>query len=242
MRRFFIPPENITGAMAVITGSDVNHLTNVLRRKVGDIIEATDGQGNSFNARITEIDPSAIHLEISDVKHVEERKIHVRLFQAVPKGSKIEWIIEKACELGVMEMIPVITERTVTKLSEERGLKKIARWEKIALETMKQVGRNTAMKIHRTINIDDLGDFINRDALKILPWELEDEKSLKSYLDKNRKKHEIDLFIGPEGGFSQMEVDFLKKQGFQSVSLGKRILKTETATITTLANIFFELE
>ncbi len=130
MRRFFIPSNNVNEKFAVITGSDVHHISDVLRKQAGDIILATDGMGNHITAKITQIQQYQINLEIVELTPYEERKIFIKLYQAIPKGGKLDWIIEKACEFGVNEIVPVITERTIPKYNEERGLKKIARWER----------------------------------------------------------------------------------------------------------------
>ena len=242
MRRFFIPPENIQGKIAVITGGDVLHLSKVLRKQSGDIIEAADGRGNILKARIVQIESNLINLDILETHVLEERKVHVRLFQAIPRGSKFDWIIEKASELGVMELIPVVSERTVPKIVDERGLKKLSRWQRIALESMKQVGRTTAMTVHRAIPIAEVGSMIKEKSLKILPWELEEDVTLKTLVQANVHTREIEILIGPEGGLSIPEAEDLKKLSFQTVSLGKRILKAETAAVVTLGNVFYELE
>ncbi len=241
MRKFFIPAENITGNTAVISGSDVHHLADVLRKGVGDVIGATDGRGDSISAVIKEINPDNIKLEIKDIHPAQGRRTFVRLYQAIPRGGKFDWIVEKSCEIGVNEIIPVITERTVPKLSEERGLKKIARWERIALETMKQMGRSTPMSIHQTVTLDKIGGLLLKDSLKILLWEVEEDKSLKNILSSGKGK-KIEIFIGPEGGISCIEAEGLKKIGFQYASLGKMILKAETAALYSISNIYFALE
>jgi 16S rRNA (uracil1498-N3)-methyltransferase len=242
MRRFFIPSDNIDGDSAVVTGSDVHHIVSVLRQKEGDVIDATDGAGNLLTVKLSKIENSIIHMEVISRTEANERKKNVRLYQAVPKGSKFDWIVEKACELGANEIYPVITERTVQRMSEERGLKKIARWERIAFETMKQVGRSSKMAIRHAIEFSDVSKHLNAFSLKIVPWELEEEMKLKDYLQNYKDVQDIEIFIGPEGGISLHEIDELKAWGFQSVSLGSRILKAETAAIVTLGNIYFELE
>ncbi len=242
MRRFFIPSGNINNGNAIITGSDVHHILDVLRKGVGDTIQATDGLGNILTARITGIKQPQINLEIIETKHQEERKTFIKLFQAIPKGGKFEWIVEKSCELGVNEIVPVITERTIPKYNNERGLKKLAHWERIALESMKQIGRNTPMSIHKTIIFKDVQRILKPFSKKIVLWELEETEELKTFLRENNSAAEFEIFIGPEGGFSIQEIDDLKNLGFITVSLGKRILKAETAAIIAIGNIYFEME
>jgi 16S rRNA (uracil1498-N3)-methyltransferase len=226
----------------VITGSDVHHLINVLRKRAGDMITAADGRGNEIKAVIVEISHDSVRLEIREIHPAEGRKTYVRLFQAIPRGGKFDWIVEKSCEIGVNEIVPVITERTVPRLSGEGGLKKLNRWEKIALETMKQTGRNTQMSIHHAITIDKIGEMLIKDSLKILLWEVEKEKSLKKLLISSRNYGKIELLIGPEGGISWAEAESLKKVGFQYASLGNLVLKTDTAAIYSISNIYFALE
>jgi 16S rRNA (uracil1498-N3)-methyltransferase len=244
LRRFYIPVSQITegGNSAFLEGSDVHHIAHVLRRQSGDIIDATDGQGSILKAKIVKIEEGKIKLEIVERIPAAERKTVLRLFQAVPRGGIFEDIISKVTELGVDDIIPVITERTVKKYDEERGLLKMARWEKIVLETMKQTGRLSAPSIHPPIPIKQIADMLRPDALKIFPWELEESVSLKELLDKNVGKINVELIIGPEGGFSSGEAEFLKGCGFQAVTLGKRILKVETAAVVTVGNIYYGLE
>ncbi len=242
MRKFFIPTGSIEGQKAFISGSDAHHLAHVLRKKPGDIIEATDGQGHIIRAEIIEIKPLQISLAIKEITEGRGRKIFVRLYQALPKGSKFDLIVEKASELGVNEIVPVITERTVFKADKEGSIKKIARWERIARETIKQTGRNTEILIHQMILIEKIGGIVTEGSLKIVPWELEEELSLKELLLENKEAKTVELFIGPEGGFSHKEVRELKAIGFKSVSLGNMILKTETAAIAAVSNIYFAFE
>ena len=242
MRRFFVPPSNIENNQASISGSDVHHITSVLRMKTGDKISVTDGVGNLYEAEITEIKQDEIILILDNREKIEDHKIIVRLYQAIPKGTKFDWIVEKASELGVQELIPVISERTIPRLSEERGLKKIARWERLAFESAKQVGRVSSMKIQKAIPFKEIEHHLNPFSLKIVPWELEDTRSLKSILKSVRETKEIELLIGPEGGLSHDEIKALTGVGFICASLGSQILKAETAAITAIGNIYYELE
>lgn len=244
MRRFFIPVSqmNVDGSKAFLSGSDVHHITDVLRKKEGEEIDATDGQGNVLKAVILSIREGRVELDIRERKKIEERRIVLRLFQAIPKGGLFEEIIAKATELGVDDIVPVVTERTVLKYSEERGIKKLGRWERVVLETMKQTGRVTAPALHPTIPIKKIDSLLRQDSLKIFPWELEQDLCLKDLLDRNKDCINVELIIGPEGGFTLGEAEFLKSCGFQSVSLGKRILKVETAAISAISNIYYGLE
>ena len=242
MRRFFIPSEQIQDNEAEIRGTDVHHIRDVLRLQAGDTFPATDGQGNLLTVRIRKIEDDIIVTGIVESTRAGENKVKIRLYQAIPRGNKFDWIIEKACELGVVEVIPVISERTISRLSEERGLKKIGRWERIAGETAKQVGRVTSMSIHNAISFKDIQKSLLGFSLKLVPWEMEETKSLKLVLQENVSLVDIEVIIGPEGGFSAQEIDSLRENGFQSVTLGGQILKSETAAIVTIGNILFSRE
>jgi len=186
MRRFFIPEDRIQGDDAYIDGSDALHISKVLRMSKGDTIEASDGTGNSLTAEIVDIAKDAsnpkIFLKITDRKFLEERTLNLRVFQAIPRGNAMDLIVEKFVELGVGEIIPVITERTVPRYDKKKGAAKVERWNKIALETMKKVGRTSLPYIDKITPLDKIGGKIYNDSLKILPWELEPQKTLKDTL------------------------------------------------------------
>jgi 16S rRNA (uracil1498-N3)-methyltransferase len=242
MRRFFIPAGNIEGKLAFIDGSDVHHIASVLRKKPGDTILATDGAGNLLECRITDVSEHVVKLEVIESKPAAERATRVKLYQAIPRAGKFETVIEKCTELGVAELVPLVTERTVSRITEERGLKKIARWEKIALETMKQVGRSVPMSIRPAAKIEDIAASLEEGSLRLLFWELEEERTLKAALAANPGIKTVECVIGPEGGLSHSEVETLQSLGFLSVSLGSRVLKVETAVVAAMANVFYDLE
>jgi len=242
MRRFFIPINQIKSKIAFITGSDAHHIINVLRKKEGDLLEATDGKGNNLKCKIVKVVGEKVEMKIIEKEVKEERKIFLRLYQALPKGMKIDLIVEKACELGVNEFVMVFTERTIPEYDEKRLKNKKERLERISLEVMKQTGRNTLMIIQDAIHINKINSLLLKDSLKIMPWEMERDLSLKSLLKKNSRIDSVELLIGPEGGFTIDEVDRMRKDGFITVSLGNRILKVETATIVASGNIYYELE
>jgi 16S rRNA (uracil1498-N3)-methyltransferase len=244
LRRFYIPVSQIAenGKTAFLEGTDVHHIVHVLRKAAGDSIDATDGQGNVLKAKILLIEEDKVKLEIIERKSAAERKTVLRLFQALPKGGIFEEIISKVTELGVDDIVPVVTERTVKKYDEEHGLKKMARWERIILETMKQTGRVSAPSLHPPVPLKGILDMLRPDALKIFPWELEEKMALKELLQVYKGTVNVELIIGPEGGFSLSEAEFLKSCGFHSVTLGKRILKVETAAVVTVGNIYYGLE
>ncbi|NQU16421.1 MAG: 16S rRNA (uracil(1498)-N(3))-methyltransferase [Candidatus Saganbacteria bacterium] len=243
MQRFFVPASNIKNNLAEIRDSDAYQIQKVLRSKIGDQIIICDGISKSHLAIIKEITKDKITVVLEkEIEENTEPKVKITLAQCLPKGSKIDFVIQKSVELGVFDIIPVISERSIPKIS-DKAEKKQARWQKIAKEAAEQSGRQIIPKIHLPIFFDDLLSKQTYD-LKLIPWELEKENRLRDVLKSVETCHGMSLLatIGPEGGFSQQEINKAKASGFMSISLGKRILRTETAGIAVLSNIFYELE
>ncbi|KAF0134064.1 MAG: hypothetical protein FD145_918 [Candidatus Saganbacteria bacterium] len=235
MHRFFAPKEQISNNEIIITGSDINHIKNVLRKKVGDEVEIFDGFQNIYQARIKGLNKDEIKLGIiSSSKAINnDADIKITLAQCLPKGKKMDLIVRMATELGVNSIIPVISERSIPKIGEKEN-KKIKHWQTIAKEACQQSGQTIIPTIQPFINLAELDPSIY--DLAILPWEGEKETSLKSKLAKF-KSGKLLVLIGSEGGFSQSEVDLAKKKGINTVTLGKKILRCETAAIAVLSAI-----
>lgn len=240
MRRFFIPLSAIQGQKVSLTGSDAHHLVHVLRKKVGDTFEATDGQSRRLILQIQAIQKEHVLCHICEAHLQKERAVSVRLFQALPKGPAWETILTTACELGVNEVIPVLSERTIYPHEITGTIK--SRWLRLVEETAKKTGRLTTMTIHPVLHWKDVPSLLDSSSLKIMPWEGEKETSLRSLLETGESPPTVELLIGPEGGFSLQEAEEAKSWGFHTVSLGHRILTTATAVITTLANIYYSLD
>ncbi len=241
MRRFFIPLSQIEGDQAWINGKDMHHLVDVLRKGPEDEFEATDGQGSRLRVRIVEVSTDRLTLHVLERLSQTGATSPIIVYQAIPRGSNMELIVEKLSELGIEGLVPVMTERTVPRYEGERASKKQERWQKISLETTKKMGRAGLTTIHQPVTFKEGLTKLQPGSLRILPWELEEEVTLKQVL-QSQKTSPIEIFIGPEGGFSLSEVDFLKNLDFQTVSLGSRILTVETASITTVACIQYERE
>jgi len=243
MHRFYIQKDQIKDNEITITGSDVNHLKNVLRLKVGEKIGIFDGFQNNYLCEIKEITPVAVKADIlKGEKRDIESNLKITLAQCLAKGKKMDIIIKMATELGVYKIIPVFSERSIPKI-EGKEEKKIEHWQGIAKEAAEQSGRSLVPKIESLKRIDDLNP--SRYDLAIMPWEGEKSTSLKKALTgprAHRQTGSLLIMIGPEGGFSQSEALRAKETGFKSVSLGKRILRCETAAVSALAQIFYELE
>jgi len=232
MHRFFTAPEQFPS----ITGGDAHQIKDVLRMKIGEAIELLTGDGLVHKARLTNLAKDRIDCEIiSSGPADSEPKIKVTLAQGLPKGRKMDLIVEKCVELGVHQIIPMLTERTVAKEA------KLERWQKIAKEASEQAKRAFIPEIKVPAKFSDVLQLKDQFALALVPWEEEDKTSLKQTLAANRSARAILLLIGPEGGFSKVEVESAIKAGFVSVSLGKRILRTETAGFAALAAITYEL-
>lgn len=246
MSRFFVSNENISDETLKITGGDVKHIKNVLRKLPGDSLTVCDEDGTIYVAKITGFSEQAVNCDIVEKCAGEtEPRVPVILLQGVPKGDKPELIIQKTVELGVSEIWPVVTERTIVRFGNEQDkIKKTERWQKISAEAAKQCGRGIIPEVAKVLDFKEAVEKTKSDEyegfLKLIPYENEKENTLKNELRKETPKGII-IFIGPEGGFSQKEVDACIALGFRAVTLGKRILRTETAGLATVAAIRYEM-
>ena len=232
MPRIFVPQDQLP----FITGSDVHYLKDVLRIKPGDEIEILDGNGTIYSATINNIQKDKIKLDIiRSSKSETEPAVGITLAQSLPKAKKMDFIIQKCTELGVSEIIPVITERSISKGE------KTARWQKIAIEAAEQSGRASIPKVASLIDFKSLLKKAKEFDLALIPWEMEKTNRLKTILQKSSFRNII-MLIGPEGGFSSQEVAEAKAAGFIPISLGKRILRAETAGMAMLSMMMYELD
>lgn len=244
MSIFYVKNEQINNDEAVVLGDDVKHIRDVLRYKIGDILEICDENGIRYITKISDFEKFKIDLEILEVStHTTEPSINVTLFQGMPKSDKLELIIQKCTELGVTEIVPVMTDRVIVKFDDKDINKKLERWRKIALEAGKQSGRQKIPEIQKPIKLKNMIENISKYDIVILPYECEKDKTLKSALkslDRNCKN--VAIMIGPEGGFSEEEIKLLDFENVKVVTLGPRILRTETAGLATLAMVLYELQ
>jgi 16S rRNA (uracil1498-N3)-methyltransferase len=243
--RFFISPEQVSGPYITVTHEDVRHIATVLRMKTGDHLLLCDGKGTEYTVKIDRVGRSEIKTEI--VEKIT-KKIHsplVTLGQGLPKSDKMEWIVQKATELGVSTIVPLVTERTIVKVRDEE--KRLVRWRKICREAAMQSNR---LDIPEVARIQALGDYIRTldlpqagqagpGTLLILPWE-EGTELIKTVLRGKPDVKNIIVLIGPEGGFSAAEAAMAQEKGFRAVSLGPNILRTETAAVAVLSMILYE--
>lgn len=247
MYQFFVEPHQINEGdkSVIIMGADVNHIKNVLRMKPGEEIAVSNGEdGKEYRCGILSLEEERIVCELRFVKEDGvELPSKVYLFQGLPKADKMELIIQKAVELGVYEIIPVATKRCVVKLDDKKAKSKIARWQGIAEAAAKQSKRAIVPKIS---DVMTFGEAISRAAdmdVKMIPYELaEGMAKTKEVINKIAPGQAIAIFIGPEGGFEEAEIQKALEKGIEPLTLGKRILRTETAGFTVLSWIMYALE
>lgn len=247
MPRFFVKTEQINENEITIIGEDVNHIKNVLRKKIGDKLEVCNQEtGTTFECEIAEINEAEIKNHIISENKMTNSKILVDIFQGLPKAEKMELIIQKSVELGVNAIIPVKMQRCVVKLDIKSENKKIERWQKISESAAKQSGRNSIPQIHKIIKIEEISKLKKEYDIIIICYENEKENNIKKEIQKlkQNKKQEIRIaiVIGPEGGLEENEVKYLQKEGAKIVTLGNRILRTETVALNILSIIMYEFE
>ena len=237
MARFFVPKENIDADMLRITGEDVLHITKVLRMREGDTFTACDGEKTDYTCKLLSADKTVVVAKILEkTENTAEPKVHITLYQGIPKATKFDYIVQKCVEIGVCRIVPMKTDRVV-----KSGDSKTARLSKISLEAAKQSGRGIVPEIGEPFSFREAVLKAKEADLALFPYELETEFTLKKALrDKTPKS--VSVLIGPEGGFSDEESEFAKENGLLVVTLGKRILRTETAGPVTCGNILYEME
>ena len=243
MYHFFVSEEQINGENAYIEGSDVNHIANVLRMKPGEELLISVKGDWDYLCKIVDIETDRVNLKVLESMEQRELPVNITLLQGIPKSDKLEMIIQKAVELGVSEIIPVKTKRVVVKIDEKKVDTKVNRWNAIAESAAKQSKRSIIPKVHEPMSIDNALEIVKDFGVKLIPYENADgiDKTRK-ILDNMDKTKNIAVFIGPEGGFEESEVEMIKNSGFEVITLGKRILRTETAGLALLSNIMIRLE
>ena len=242
MHKFFVEDNQINDGKAVINNGDYNHIVNVLRMKKGDIILITNKDSKeTFKCDIEEVKANEVVCNIINRENKNiELNVNIDLFQGLPKADKMEYIIQKCVELGVHKIVPVNMKYCIVKIKDEE--KKNIRWNKISEVAAKQCKRNIIPKIEKSIDTYTLYNEIKNYDLTIVAYENEDNITLKTVLRENKNIKNIAVIIGPEGGISSEEIEKLKENGAKIVSLGNRILRTETAPIAVLSMMVYEYE
>ncbi|MCI9373634.1 MAG: 16S rRNA (uracil(1498)-N(3))-methyltransferase [Lachnospiraceae bacterium] len=245
MYHFFVEPSQIQGKRIVITGGDVNHIKNVLRMKIGEEIAVSNGEdGKEYRCGIEAFSEDEV---ICGLRFIKEDGVElpskIALFQGLPKADKMELIVQKAVELGVGEIIPVAAGRSIVKLDEKKAKAKVSRWQGIAEVAAKQSRRGVIPKISEVMSIKEAVAYADSMDVKLIPYELaEDMAKTKEIISGIRPGESVAVFIGPEGGFEEKEIAAAMERGFLPVTLGKRILRTETAGFTVLAWLMYHLQ
>ncbi|MCQ2507868.1 MAG: 16S rRNA (uracil(1498)-N(3))-methyltransferase [Dorea sp.] len=246
MQHFFVTPAQVSGDEIRIEGSDVNHIANVLRMKKGEQLMVSDGNNKKYICRIEEMNPKKdlVLLTIEETMDVDtELPSRIYLFQGLPKADKMELIIQKAVELGAYQVIPVMTKRAIVKIDPKKEAKKIARWQQIAESAAKQSGRGYIPEVKGVMSFREALQYAGDIDVNLIPYELaEGMNQTKEIIRAIEPGQSIGIFIGPEGGFEKEEVELAMDMGAKAITLGKRILRTETAGMTTLSVLMFHLE
>ena len=249
MPRFFVRNEQVKEKTIEILGEDIKHIKNVLRKQIGDKLEiCNQDTKKSYICEIERLEDKSILTKIIEELKKDDNKISVDIYQGLPKADKMELIIQKSVELGVNAIIPVAMKRCVVKIDTKDEIKKITRWQKIAESAAKQSGRNTIPEIKNVINIEKVNQLIKEYDSVIVAYENEKENTIKHELlklkekVKTNNKIKIAIVIGPEGGLEEKDVELLKQNGAKIVTLGNRILRTETVALNVLSIIMYELE
>ena len=240
MYQFFVEQSqiDIANKTVMITGADVNHVKNVLRMKVGEELAVSNGQdGKEYRCAIRAFQEAAVDCELRFIKEDGvELPAKIYLFQGLPKADKLELIIQKAVELGVYQVIPVETKRSIVKLDEKKAKAKTARWQQISEAAAKQSKRGIIPEVKEPMNFAKALQMAEAMDVKLIPYELaEGMEKTRSLIESVKPGQSIAIFIGPEGGFDEAEVEAAQQAGIEPITLGRRILRTETAPLAILA-------
>lgn len=241
MYKFFVEPEQIVEDTVFITGEDVNHIVHVLRMKKGEQVLVSTSNDREYLCEITALEEEAVQLKLLDVYGSNrELPIEVTLYQALPKGDKMETVIQKMVELGAVRIVPVVTKRCVVQLDQKKAAKKVARWNAISEAAAKQSKRNKIPEVTMPMSFAEaLLDAKKLEAV-LIPYEnAEGMEQARSMIDEAAKKRSLGIFIGPEGGFTEQEIEKSQQNGVKPISLGHRILRTETAGMMLMSVIMF---
>lgn len=241
MYNFFVEPEKIRNNKIAITGKDYNHIVNVLRMKQGEkFFVCNQETGESFLTELEEITKNEVICKVISKNESNESNVNITLFQGIPKSDKMELIIKKSVELGVKAIVPLQMKNCIGRIKNED--KKLTRWNLISESVAKQSKRNIIPKVKNQINEKELLEDLKSFDLVLIAYENENKTSLKKVLKENKEAKNIAIIVGPEGGITEEEVSMLEKAGAKSCSLGKRILRCETAPIAMISMIIYEYE
>ena len=244
MQQFFAEPSWITESEILIRGADLNHMKNVLRMKVGEDVRINDGQGTTYLCCLNRYEKDQAVLDVFRKLDTEtELPSEIILFQGLPKGDKMEWIVQKSVELGAHKIVPFSAKRSVVKLGEKKAVKKQERWQLIAKGAAEQSGRGVIPEVCGVCSFTEALEQAESLDVVLIPYELEEGMAeTVRVIEQIEPGQSVGIFIGPEGGFEEAEVLRAKEKGARPVTLGKRILRTETAGLTTLSILMYHIE
>ena len=244
MYRFFVEPSQVEETVIRICGSDVNHIKNVLRMKTGEEILISTGETMEYTCYIEEFLEDEVTAHIMYAQEAGyELSSKIYLFQGLPKSDKMEWIIQKAVELGVHQVIPVATKRAVVRLEGKKEVNKQRRWQAISESAAKQSKRMYVPEVSHVMSFKEALAYAKNLDVILLPYErAKGMQETKVIINSIKPGQSIGIFIGPEGGFDEKEVEQSMDEGAKAITLGKRILRTETAGLTVLSVLMFALE
>ena len=243
MDRFFVDKNNIDleNGTCIIEGEDVKHISKVLRCKVGEKLEICDKDNSEYICEITDINKNQVDLNILQKNEIKrESDLKVKLYQGLPKSTKMEFILQKLTEVGVDEIILVSTKRSVVKVDDKKEGKKLERWERIIYEAAKQSKRGKIPTLRGVLSFDEALEDMKNNDMNICPYENEKTVSIKRAI-RGSDINNIGIFVGPEGGFEEEEIQTLQDIDSKVVSLGPRILRTETASVVASSIVLYEL-
>lgn len=242
MHRFFIPPNSIHNNRVVLRGTMVHQIRDVLRMKPGDSIILLDNSGYAHQTELVTIDRDTVRARVVEKWKLEtEPAARVTLYQGLLKGQKFDWVLQKGTEIGVSAFVPVLAARCVIGNLEDVSEARIERWERIVVEAAEQAGRAALPHLSPPLMFAHACERAMQSGLTLIPWEGEHTRSLREVLQAIPKSKEINVFIGPEGGFTEEEIDAAQNRGLIAVSLGPRILRAETAGLAAASAILYEL-
>ena len=244
MSHFFVTSGQITGDELTIVGEDVNHMKNVLRMRVGEAFTAADEEGVFYHCEVETLEKEQVTAKIMwKEQGTSELSSKIYLFQGLPKSDKMELIIQKAVELGAYEIVPVTTKRAIVKLDAKKEASKLKRWQAIAEGAAKQSGRMLVPKISEVKTFVEALQMAQALDINVIPYECaRGMEATREIFGSIKPGMSVGIFIGPEGGFEESEVEKAQEMNVRPVTLGKRILRTETAGLTTLSILMYLLE
>ena len=245
MHRFFVPPESISDGHATLSGDQARHIARVLRQGPGDSIILLDNTGQEYDVVLIAVSPELVEGNVIQQRRGPgEPDTQITLYQALLKSDRFDLVLQKGTELGVSRFVPIVTERTIVRTSEERRAdSRLDRWRRIVTEAGEQSRRARIPAISTPVSFDEACQLVS--PLALMPWEEERMLSLRNAISESntegRDRSEVSIIIGPEGGFTSEEAELARRHGVQTVSLGRRILRAETAAIATVTAVCYEL-